>query len=57
MAHFVGLYVSVKATLVCVVDDADKVILQQQMPMSRPTPHDEAAWRRPRRKAPSGVSS
>ena len=32
MAHFVGLDVSVKATSVCVVDDADKVILEQKVP-------------------------
>jgi transposase len=29
MVHFVGLDVSVKATSVCVVDDAGKVILEQ----------------------------
>src|SRR5437868_11771376 len=32
MAHFVGLDVSVKETSVCVVDDAGKVILEQQVP-------------------------
>src|SRR2546427_7434966 len=32
MAHFVGLDVSVKATSVCVVDDAGKVILEQKIP-------------------------
>jgi predicted NBD/HSP70 family sugar kinase len=32
MAHFVGLDVSVKETSVCVVDDAGKVILEQQLP-------------------------
>jgi transposase len=32
MVHFVGLDVSVKATSVCVVDDADAVILQQKVP-------------------------
>ena len=32
MVHFVGLDVSVKATSVCVVDDADKVILEQKIP-------------------------
>ena len=32
MAHFVGLDVSVKATSVCVVDDAGKVILEQKVP-------------------------
>src|SRR5436190_1048472 len=31
MAHFVGLDVSVKETSVCVVDDAGKVILEQQV--------------------------
>ena len=30
MAHFVGLDVSVKETSVCVVDNAGKVILEQQ---------------------------
>jgi transposase len=33
MVHFVGLDVSVKATSVCVVDDAGKVILEQKVPM------------------------
>ena len=32
MAHFVGLDVSVKATSVCVVDDAGSVILEQKVP-------------------------
>jgi transposase len=32
MAHFVGLDVSVKATSVCVVDHAGKVILEQKVP-------------------------
>jgi predicted NBD/HSP70 family sugar kinase len=32
MVHFVGLDVSVKATSVCVVDDAGKVILEQKVP-------------------------
>src|SRR6266568_6675515 len=32
MVHFVGLDVSVKETSVCVVDDADKVILEQKVP-------------------------
>src|SRR5882762_6052820 len=32
MEHFVGLDVSVKATSVCVVDDAGKVILEQKIP-------------------------
>src|SRR5260370_30368457 len=32
MAHFVGLDVSVKATSVCVVDDAGKVVLEQKVP-------------------------
>src|SRR5215469_6743100 len=32
MAHFVGLDVSVKETSVCVVDNAGKVILEQQVP-------------------------
>src|SRR5260221_7030020 len=32
MAHSVGLDVSVKETSVCVVDDAGKVILEQQVP-------------------------
>ena len=32
MLHFVGLDVSVKATSVCVVDDAGKVILEQKIP-------------------------
>src|SRR5438045_4417997 len=32
MAHFVGLDVSVEETSVCVVDDARKVILEQQVP-------------------------
>jgi transposase len=32
MAHFVGLDVSVKATSVCVVDDAGKVISEQKVP-------------------------
>jgi hypothetical protein len=31
MVHFVGLDVSVKATSVCVVDDAGKVILEQKV--------------------------
>jgi len=31
MAHFVGLDVSVKETSVCVVDNAGKVILEQQV--------------------------
>ena len=30
--HFVGLDVSAKATSVCVVDDAGKVILEQKVP-------------------------
>ena len=37
MVHFVGLDVSVKTTSVCVVDDAGKVILEQQVP---PDPAD-----------------
>jgi len=32
MVHFAGLDVSVKATSVCVVDDAGKVILEQKVP-------------------------
>ena len=32
MVHFAGLDVSVKATSVCVVDDAGKVILEQKIP-------------------------
>jgi transposase len=32
MVHFAGLDVSVKATSVCVVDDAGKVILEQRAP-------------------------
>src|SRR5271168_5203873 len=32
MVHFVGMDVSVKATSVCVVDDAGKVVLQQKVP-------------------------
>jgi transposase len=32
MMHFVGLDVSVKATAVCVVDEAGKVILEQKVP-------------------------
>src|SRR5712691_10828579 len=32
MVHFVGLDVSVKATSVCIVDDAGKVILEQKVP-------------------------
>jgi len=32
MVHFVGLDVSVKATSVCVVDDAGEVILEQKVP-------------------------
>jgi transposase len=32
MVHFVGLDVSVKATSMCVVDDAGKVILEQKVP-------------------------
>ena len=32
MAHFVGLDVSVKKTSVCVVDAADRVILEQKVP-------------------------
>jgi len=32
MVHFVGLDVSVKATSVCVVDDAGKVLLEQKVP-------------------------
>jgi transposase len=32
MAHFVGFDVSVKATSVCVVDDAGSVILEQKVP-------------------------
>ena len=32
MVHFVGLDVSVKATSVCVVDDAGRVILEQKVP-------------------------
>src|SRR5580692_13079001 len=32
IAHFVGLDVSVKATSVCVVDHAGKVILEQKVP-------------------------
>src|SRR5271170_5084160 len=32
MVHFVGMDVSVKATSVCVVDDAGKVILEQKVP-------------------------
>ena len=32
MVHFGGLDVSVKATSVCVVDDAGKVILEQKAP-------------------------
>ena len=32
MAHFVGLDVSVKETSVCIVGDAGKVILGQQVP-------------------------
>src|SRR5204863_98908 len=32
MVHFVGLDVSVKATSVCVVDDAGKVIVEQKVP-------------------------
>ena len=36
MVHFVGLDVSVKATSVCVVDDAGKVILEQKVPTDPP---------------------
>ena len=32
MVYFAGLDVSVKATSVCVVDDAGKVILEQKVP-------------------------
>src|SRR5215471_17886863 len=32
MVHFAGLDVSVKATSVCVIDDAGKVILEQKIP-------------------------
>jgi hypothetical protein len=32
MVNFVGLDVSVKATSVCVVDDAGKVILEEKVP-------------------------
>jgi len=32
MVHFAGLDVSVKATSVCVIDDAGKVILEQKVP-------------------------
>jgi hypothetical protein len=32
MVHFAGLDVSVRATSVCVVDDAGKVILEQKVP-------------------------
>ncbi|HET9318429.1 MAG TPA: hypothetical protein VFO27_01595, partial [Bryobacteraceae bacterium] len=36
MVHFVGLDVSVKATSVCVVDDAGKVLLEQKVPTDPP---------------------
>ena len=36
MAHYVGLDVSVKETSVCVVDDAGKVVLEQQVPTEPP---------------------
>src|SRR5262252_1533063 len=32
MVHFAGLDVSVKATSVCVIDDAGKVVLEQRAP-------------------------
>ena len=32
MVHFAGLDVSVKATSVCVIDDAGKVVLEQRVP-------------------------
>ena len=32
MVHFAGLDVSVKATSVCVIDDAGKVVLEQKVP-------------------------
>jgi len=35
MVHFAGLDVSVKATSVCVVDDAGKVILEQKAATER----------------------
>ena len=43
MVHFVGLDVSVKATSVCVVDDAGKVILEQKAPTDPAEAHAERA--------------
>jgi transposase len=36
MVHFAGLDVSVKTTSVCVIEDANKVVLERRVPTGRP---------------------